>query len=76
MLRKICITARHETEWPETLEYGWNVLNPFLENLNEMINRDSPTYQSAFFGDGNAAGVILGEIKARHRGKFERGASS
>ena len=76
MLRKICITARHETEWPETLEHGWNVLNPFLENLNEMINRDSPTDQSAYFGDGNAAGVIMGEIKRRYGGKFEPGASS
>jgi UDP-N-acetylglucosamine 2-epimerase len=76
MLRKICITARHETEWPETLEYGWNVLNPCLENLNEMINRDSPRDQSAYFGDGNAAGVILREIKARYGGKFELGASS
>ncbi len=76
MLRKICITARRETEWPETLEHGWNVLNPFLENLNEMINRDSPTDQSTYFGDGNAAGVILGEIKERYGGKFEAGASS
>lgn len=76
MLRKICVTARHETEWPETLEYGWNVLNPCLENLNEMINRDSPNAQSAYFGDGNAAGIILEEIKARYGGKFEPGAAS
>jgi UDP-N-acetylglucosamine 2-epimerase len=76
MLRKICITARHETEWPETLEYGWNVLNPGLENLNEMINRDSPTDQSAYFGDGNAAGFILGEIRARYGVNFKLGASS
>lgn len=76
MLRKICITARHETEWPETLEHGWNVLNPCLENLIEMINRDSPRDQSAYFGDGNAAAVILSEIKLRYGSKVELGASS
>lgn len=68
MLRKICITVRHETEWPETLEYRWNVLNPYLENLTELVNRESPKEQSAFFGDGRAAEIILREIEYRFGG--------
>ena len=63
MLRKICITVRHETEWPETLEYRWNVLNPYLENLTELVNREPPKEQSAYFGDGHAAEIILREIE-------------
>jgi len=68
MLRKICITVRHETEWPETLEYRWNVLNPHLENLTELVNRESPMEQSAYFGNGHAAEIILREIENRFGG--------
>jgi UDP-N-acetylglucosamine 2-epimerase len=70
MLRKICITVRHETEWPETLELGWNILNPHLENLTESVNRESPKEQSAYFGNGNAAGIILGEIESKYGGQI------
>jgi UDP-N-acetylglucosamine 2-epimerase len=60
--------VRHETEWPETLEYGWNVLNPDLENLTESVNRESPKEQSTYFGNGNAAEIILSEIENKYGG--------
>jgi UDP-N-acetylglucosamine 2-epimerase (non-hydrolysing) len=74
MLRKICITVRAETEWPETLEFGWNVLSPNLENLTALVSRVSPEDQSAFFGDGNAANIILNELETRFGKNLEVGA--
>lgn len=65
MLRKICVTARNETEWPETLEFGWNVLSPNLADLSDLISRVSPDEQSAHYGDGNAAEMILEELEVR-----------
>jgi len=65
-LGKLCITARNETEWPETLEFGWNILNPNLLMLEEMINRDVPKMQNQYFGDGNTAHVILDELESRY----------
>jgi UDP-N-acetylglucosamine 2-epimerase len=63
MLQKICVTARAETEWPETLEHNWNVLNPKLENLDELISREIPKVYTNHFGDGDAALQILTELK-------------
>jgi UDP-N-acetylglucosamine 2-epimerase (non-hydrolysing) len=63
MLKKICVTVREETEWPETLVGGWNILSPNLNNLNELASRESPVITGDYFGDGNAAIKILDEIK-------------
>ena len=50
-----CTTLRTETEWPETLSGGMNVLDPRGERLEELASRrvDLPSDQP--YGDGRAA---------------------
>ena len=62
MLKKQCITIRNETEWPETLEHDWNILNPGLLGLKKQLSREVPTIQGEYFGDGNASKKIIDSI--------------
>lgn len=57
-----CITLRTETEWVETLHDGWNtVATTDPERILDAISLPLPQRpQSQAFGDGNAAGIILG----------------
>lgn len=49
-------TLRTETEWVETLEGGWNVLLPELEDISATVLRPTPIAPSGTpFGAGNAA---------------------
>jgi UDP-N-acetylglucosamine 2-epimerase (non-hydrolysing) len=54
-----CTTIRTETEWPETLVGGMNVLNHGLHDLGEVTRRALTTPLSAPFGEGNAASRIV-----------------
>jgi len=64
-----CTTVRSETEWPETLTGGMNVLNPELENLGELIARVAKLPDTQPFGDGHAAKRIVGVLShATNRG--------
>jgi UDP-N-acetylglucosamine 2-epimerase (non-hydrolysing) len=59
VLRTPCVTIRHETEWPETLEGGWNVLCHDEARLETMSMRSTPGKEpSAPFGSGDAAGSV------------------
>ncbi len=55
-----CITMRDETEWIETVNYGWNILvgadyNKILSALeNEFVKKEKPLC----FGDGNTSKKI------------------
>jgi len=61
-----CTTLRTETEWVETLEDGWNVLDPEVTHLQEVAVRPRPTAaQSQPFGDGHAASRVVNALRSR-----------
>jgi UDP-N-acetylglucosamine 2-epimerase len=62
-----CITLRTETEWPETLAAGWNVLvgsDPLRINSAITDYRGVMSKQLPLFGDGNATKNIMDIINA------------
>ena len=60
-----CTTLRTETEWPETLNDGWNVLDPDLSRVGELAVRTKPTAaQGSPYGDGHAATRVV-DVLAR-----------
>lgn len=64
-MRVPCVTVRDTTEWPETIEDGWNVLvhadqERILMEIESFCPRGA---QSDPFGDGNACGKIVNAIK-------------
>ncbi len=58
-----CTTIRIETEWPETLEGGWNVLaGSELAQLTEIVARKPESDRRNPFGSGHAASNIVAEL--------------
>jgi UDP-N-acetylglucosamine 2-epimerase (non-hydrolysing) len=61
-----CTTLRTETEWPETLEGGWNHLDPDLTGLAELAVRPTPAPTGATpYGDGHAAEQVARVLAER-----------
>lgn len=65
-----CTTIRLETEWPETLIGGMNVLNHSLTNLDEITTRHIDVPTTAPFGDGRAAERIVKLLSDFHAGNL------
>jgi UDP-GlcNAc3NAcA epimerase len=61
MLGVPCVTLRAETEWPETVAAGWNVLaDADADAIIAGAERTPPMERPDLFGDGRAAERIAG----------------
>jgi UDP-N-acetylglucosamine 2-epimerase (non-hydrolysing) len=58
-----CTTLRARTEWPETLQGGWNVLVPQPRDLAAAVLRSRPPGEPPQpYGDGHAAPRVVAEL--------------
>lgn len=66
LLGTICTTVRTETEWVETVDNGWNVLDPDADRLAELATRPAPAGDPGHpYGDGHAAREVA-RVLAEH----------
>lgn len=65
-----CVTLREETEWQETIASGWNRLAPLtVDGIKTSILAAAtvPGTPPPDYGDGDAAGKILAQLRDRYR---------
>jgi UDP-N-acetylglucosamine 2-epimerase (non-hydrolysing) len=64
LLEVPCTTVRTETEWPETLEGGWNMLATDLTRLAEAVDRRPPARaEQRPYGSGEAAMAVVDAVE-------------
>lgn len=67
LLRTPCVTVRSETEWPETIDLGWNrLVAPGRVAQNVIGFSPTPTDANPY-GVGNAAEKVIDEIETYWR---------
>jgi UDP-N-acetylglucosamine 2-epimerase (non-hydrolysing) len=71
LLNSPCITLRTETEWPETVESGWNVLAPNPEGFDSKTFFQSarPPIIGLPFGDGGASERTIAALQANAKNR-------
>ncbi|WP_203568872.1 non-hydrolyzing UDP-N-acetylglucosamine 2-epimerase [Aestuariimicrobium ganziense] len=61
-----CTTLRTETEWTETIDAGWNILDPDLSRVREVAVRPAPEADRGTpYGDGHAAEQVAAVLLGR-----------
>lgn len=68
LLQTPCVTIRGTTEWPETVETGWNRLveadsTVIRAAIEQVLHAPRPTTTVRPFGDGNASHIIAQFVK-------------
>lgn len=59
-----CTTLRTETEWTETVDMGWNVLRPEVDDLADVVMRPRPAPSTATpYGNGQAAETTVSTLE-------------
>lgn len=66
LLRRPCTTVRTETEWTETVDLGWNILDPGCARLAKVAARPAPVEDPGSpYGDGSAAAAVAAVLVGR-----------
>jgi UDP-GlcNAc3NAcA epimerase len=61
-----CVTMRDRTEWPETIQTGWNTLVDLDAGAaREAIERPLPDERPELYGDGRAGDRVVAELVRR-----------
>jgi|LauGreDrversion4_2_1035121.scaffolds.fasta_scaffold132385_2 UDP-N-acetylglucosamine 2-epimerase (non-hydrolysing) len=64
LLSRPQLTVRNETEWVETLEGGWNRLDPLLSLISsKWFESGFKSQNLSVYGDGNASSKVLSILR-------------